>query len=228
MELLHHHLQSRPYNDRFRPRPKQNLGRSERMFSVFLGGLLLGRYITRPFKTPFLYGAYLTYRGATGNCLLYEQIGIDAKKSKAINIRGEFEIFRPAAELYAYWRNLENLPGSLKHLADVQVVDGQLSHWKSNLPGKLFNLKWDAEVIKDEPGRLIGWSSTPDSFFQHVGRVTFEEKSDGMGTIMKVVFSYHPPAGGIGMAVAKLINPFLESLLEREMKSFRFIRPYLQ
>ncbi|MGY4384789.1 putative membrane protein [Pedobacter sp. UYP24] len=224
MKLQHLLLQSRIGKASNDKHPYQNLGKSERLISVFFGGLLLGRYITRPFKTPFLYGAYLTYRGATGKCLFYEQLGIDASTSKAINIRGEFEVDKSAAELYAYWRNLENLPGSLKHLANVKVIDGQISQWKSNLPGKLFNLHWEAEIVKDEPGRLIGWSSLPGSFLKHVGRVTFEEKADGTGTIMKVVFSYHPPAGGLGMTIAKLVNPYLEALLDKEMSTFRFKR----
>ncbi|MHA4896447.1 SRPBCC family protein [Pedobacter sp. PWIIR3] len=224
MKLQHLHLHSRAGEATIDRHPFQNIGRSERLLSVFLGGLMLGRYITKPFKAPFLYGAYLTYRGATGRCLFYERMGIDASSTKAINIRGEFEVDKPVAELYAYWRNLENLPGSLKHLAEVKVIDGQVSQWKSNLPGNLFNLHWEAEIVKDEPGRLIGWSSTPGSFLQHVGRVTFEEKADGSGTIMKVVFSYHPPAGGVGMAIAKLVNPYLEDLLEKEMSTFRFKR----
>ncbi len=222
MKLQHLNFHTRAGESTIDKHSYQNVGRSERLISVFLGGLLLGRYITRPFKTPFLYGAYLTFRGATGKCLVYERLGVDASTAKAINIRGEFEVDKPAAELYAYWRNLENLPGSLKHLADIKVVDGQISHWKSNLPGKLFNLHWEAEIVKDEPGRLIGWSSTPGSFFKHVGRVTFEEKPDFTGTIMKVVFSYHPPAGGVGMAIAKLLNPYLEELLKKEMSTFRF------
>jgi uncharacterized membrane protein len=224
MEIKHHnhHLKSANYS--IEKEHYQNLGISERLFSVFLGGVLLSRGITRPFKAPFIYGTYLTYRGATGRCLFYEQMGIDAHTTKAINIRGEFEIDSPPAMVYAYWRNLENLPGSLKHLLSADVSDGKTSHWKSNILGKFFSVKWDAQIVKDEPGRLIGWSSTPGSFIQHVGRVTFAESPDGMGTILKVVLSYQPPAGAIGMGVAKLINPYLEGLLQRELKSFKYKR----
>ncbi|MES2827969.1 MAG: SRPBCC family protein [Bacteroidota bacterium] len=223
MELKHHHLHGRSGHISLEKQPAKNLGISERLFSVFLGGVLLSRSITRPFKSPFIYGAYLTYRGATGKCLFYEQLGIDASSPKAVNVRGEFLINKPASELYAYWRNLENLPGSLKHVVDVDVIDGQVSHWKSNLLGKLFSLEWDAEIVKDEPGRLIGWSATPGSFVQRVGRVTFQEQGDG-STLLKVVFSYHPPAGKIGLIAAKLMNPYFENLLSKEIRSLNFLR----
>ncbi|MFP5079638.1 SRPBCC family protein [Pedobacter sp. JCM 36344] len=224
MEIKHHNHNLRSANFSVEKEHYQNLSVSERLFSVFLGGVLLGRGIRRPFKAPFLYGAYLTYRGVTGRCMLYEQLGIDAHTTKAINIRGEFEIDSPPALVYAYWRNLENLPGSLKHLLDVDVVDGQTSHWKSNILGKFFSVNWATEIVKDEPGRLIGWSSTPDSLIHHVGRVTFAESEYGLGTKLKVVFSYQPPIGALGMSVARLINPYLEGLLKKELKTFQYKR----
>jgi uncharacterized membrane protein len=224
MEIKHHNLNLRSSNFSIEKEHYQNIGISERLFSVFLGGILLSRGITRPFKAPFLYGAYLTYRGATGRCILYDQLGIDAHTTKAINIRGEFEIDSPPALVYAYWRNLENLPGSLKHLLDVEVVDGKTSHWKTNILGKFFSVGWDAKIVKDEPGKLIGWSSSRDSLIHHVGRVTFAESQDGLGTKLKVVLSYHPPVGALGMGVARLINPYLQGLLVKELKTFQYTR----
>ena len=224
MEIQHHNLNLRSANFSIEKEHYQNLGISERLFSVFRGGVLLSTGIKRPFKGPFLLGAFLTYRGATGRCFLYEQMGIDAHHTKAINIRGEFEIDSPPAIVYAYWRNLENLPGSLKHLLDVDIIDGEKSHWKANILGKFFSVSWDAKIVKDEPGRLIGWSTTPDSLIQHVGRVTFAESEDGLGTKLKVVLSYHPPVGALGMGVARLINPYLQGLLIKELKTFQYTR----
>jgi uncharacterized membrane protein len=101
----------------------ENIGLTERLVSMFLGGVLISRGITRPFKSQFLYGAYLAYRGFTGQCFFYEQLGIDARHSRAVNIRGEFVIDRPAAEVYKYWRDLNNLPASIDHLLDVNVIE---------------------------------------------------------------------------------------------------------
>lgn len=199
----------------------ENIGLNERMVSMFLSGILMSRGIKRPFSASFLYGGYLAYRAFTGRCLFYEQLGIDASKPHAINIRGEFIIDRPANEVYTYWRNLNNLPASIRHLLDVEMVDENLSRWKSNVMGNLFPVDWHAEIVKDEPGRLIGWRSTPGTLLHHVGRVQFAQTSVPQETLLKIVLSYHPPAGGIGLGLAKLLNPYFESLLKKEIKTFK-------
>lgn len=190
-------------------RQNENIGITERMVSMFLGGILIGRNITNPFKAPFLYGAYLTYRAFTGRCLLYERLGINAKHPTAVNIRGEFEIERPQQEVYAYWQNPIHLPESIR-----QLMSGRWNNF--------FSKHWEAEIVKDEPGRLIGWRSLPGSAVSHVGKVTFEDSADGNSTLLKVVISYHPPAGGLGMSAAKLLNPYFEQLLKNDFRNFKY------
>lgn len=199
----------------------ENLGLTERMVSMFLSGVLMTRGTKRPFKGQFLYGAYMAYRAFSGRCLVYEHLGIDASRPRAVNIRGSFEIGRPAAEVYSYWRNLKDLLIRINHLLDVEIKDDQLSHWKASVIGNLFTLDWDAEIVKDEPGRLIGWRATQGSVFQHVGRIQFEETADGMGTIMKIVLSYHPSGGGVGLGLARLLSPYFEGLLKKEIRNFK-------
>ncbi|AOM76243.1 SRPBCC family protein [Pedobacter steynii] len=199
----------------------ENIGWSERMVSMFLSGALISWGLRKPSKAKFLYGAYMAYRAATGRCLLYEQLGIDAKKPRAVNIRGEFVIEKSSSEVYSYWRNLNNLPGSIRHLLDVKVIDENLSHWKSNVMGNLFSIDWDAEIVKDEPGRLIGWQSAEGALIHHVGKVEFSPGADDRTTVLKVTLSYRPPAGGVGIGLAKLMNPYLEGLLKKEIKSFK-------
>ena len=223
MELHQHNLKLRSGNFSIERHHYENIGLTERMVSMFLGGVLISRSITKPFKSPFLYGAYLTYRGLTGHCLFYERMGIDATNPKAINIRGEFEIDRAPAEVYAHWRNIDNLPGSIRHLLNVKIKDESLSNWKAGIMGKVFSQDWDVEIVKDEPGHLIGWRSVNRGILEHVGRVTFDHAPDGRGTMLKVVLSYHPPMGGVGMALGKLLNPYLEHLLKKEIKSFKHI-----
>lgn len=221
METHHTNLKLRSGKFTIEREEYQNVGLTERFVSVFAGAILISKGLRNPFKPKLLYGAYLTYRGFTGHCLLYEQLGIDSKKPQAINIRGEFVIDRPAAEVYSYWRNLKNLHSSIDHLLDVQIIDEHLSQWKSKAIGTLLPLKWDAEIVKDEPGRLIGWRSTAASILLHVGKVEFDPTPDGTGTNLKIVLSYHPPAGGLGIGIGKLLNPYFESLLRKEIKTFK-------
>lgn len=200
---------------------RRNLGFKERLFSVFLGGALLSKSLKNPFKSKFWYGAYLTYRGFSGRCVIYDQLGIDARKQHAVNIKGEFVIDKPAQEVYSYWRNLSNIPASINHLMDVEMVDENLSRWKSNVLGNFLPINWEAEIVKDEPGHLIGWRAIKGSMLPHVGRVEFEKTPDGAGTILKVVLSYRPPAGGLGVGVSKMINPVFEEMLAKEIKTFK-------
>jgi uncharacterized membrane protein len=200
----------------------ENVGFNERLVSMLLGGILIGTSLPNPFKSRFLYGAYFAYRGFTGNCLFYDYLGIDGKRPQAINIRGEFEIDLPPAEVYAYWRNLKNLPGTISRLLDVEVQDEHLSTWKSKVLGNLFAVKWDAEIVKEEPGRLIGWKSSSGPLMHHVGRVEFEDAEDGNGTLMKIVLSYRPVIGGVGVGLAKMVNPYFEHLLNKEIKNFKY------
>ncbi|TCD00328.1 SRPBCC family protein [Pedobacter psychroterrae] len=220
MELHRHNLRLKSGNFSIEKHHYENIGLTERMISMFLGGVLISRSITKPFKSRFLYGAYLSYRGLTGHCLFYDRLGIDATNPKAINIRGEFEIERSPAEVYAHWRNVDNLPGSIKYLLNVKVRDESLSDWKSRILSKVFSMNWDIEIVKDEPGHLIGWRSAYGSTLGHVGKVTFEESKHG-GTMLKVVLSYHPPIGGVGIALGKFLNPYLEHLLKKEIKNFK-------
>jgi uncharacterized membrane protein len=199
----------------------RNLGFSERLVSVFLGGVLLSRAIKNPFKSKFWYGAYLTYRGFSGKCVIYEQLGIDARKPQAVNIRGEFIIEKPAQEVYSYWRNLSNIPASINHLMDVEMVDENLSKWKSNVLGSFLPINWEAEIVKDEPGHLIGWRAINGQMLSHVGRVEFEKTPDGAATILKIVLSYRPPAGGLGLGVSKMMTPVFEEMLKKEIKTFK-------
>jgi len=222
MNTTENNLNPRSGNFSIEKHQYENVGLNERLASMLVGGILMGSALKNPFKSRFLYGMYFTYRGITGNCIFYDYLGIDGKKPQAINIRGEFEIDLPPQEVYAYWRNLKNLPGTITRLLEVDMVDEHLSTWKTKVLGNLFAVKWEAEIIKDEPGRLIGWQSAKGPILRHVGRVEFEEAPDGNGTLMKVALSYRPLIGGIGVGISKLINPYFEHLLKKEIKNFKY------
>src|SRR5205823_14253985 len=79
-----------------------------------------------------------------------------------LKVEKSFTIQRPAAELYAAWRDLENLPRFMKHLKSVKMLDGRRSHWVAEGPMGV-SAEWDAEVITERPNELIGWRSLEGS-----------------------------------------------------------------
>ena len=205
-----------------------NVGWPERMISSTIGALMfssgLRKLISHPGKgiTKTLFGGFLLYRGLSGNCPVYSKIGKtrDLKHTSSINIRTTLKVKRPRYQVYAFWRNLENLPRFMKHLATVKEIDATHSHWEAIIPGNLGRIKWNAIVVKEEPGALLGWQSVPGSAINNAGKVEFRDAEEG-GTELIVVISYRAPAGDLGAGIAKVLNPILEKIVRNDINSFK-------
>ena len=112
-------------------------------------------------------------------------------------------VAQPAAELYSFWRNLENLPRVMPHLETVTVQEAGRSHWVARGPlGS--RVAWDAETTEDIADQLIAWQSVEGSTVSHAGRVSFVPAPAGRGTEVRVEMTYNPPGGPIGSLVAAL------------------------
>jgi uncharacterized membrane protein len=114
-------------------------------------------------------------------------------------------IARTPAEIYQFWRNFENLPRFMIHLASVEVMDSQRSHWKVIGPADAA-VEWDAEIVEDRPDQAIEWRSLPGADVDNSGIVRFVPAPGGRGTEVHVELSYGAPFGEIGRALAKLLG----------------------
>lgn len=204
-----------------------NLELPERLVSVAVGTKLAFSGVFGIFKHPLrstmklFAGGYLLQRGVTGYCSLYAKLGKTSTDPVNINIRYTFTVNRSRQDVYDFWRRLENLPLFMSHLDNIQAIDDQRSHWEAKIPGNLGTISWEAEIVKDEPGRMIGWQSLPGSTVQNAGKVVFEDAPGGEGTIVKIVISYLPPAGGLGTGIAKLLNPLFEKVVREDVLNFK-------
>ncbi|HEY7642910.1 MAG TPA: SRPBCC family protein [Steroidobacteraceae bacterium] len=108
-------------------------------------------------------------------------------------------------ELYQFWRGLENLPLFMQHLESVARVNGRVSHWVAKAPAGTC-VEWDSEIVEDEPDRRIGWRTLPGSQVTHEGMVSFEPATTGRGTRVRIEMLYVPPAGKVGMHIARLFG----------------------
>lgn len=204
-----------------------NLNMAERYISI-AGGIRLGiSGLKNLFKSPFSsllkLGAsgYLLNRGFTGHCELYTRLGKTSTDDAVnVNIRSSFLINKPRQEVYDFWRKLDNLPLFMKHLEAVQVIDSKRSHWVLKLPANVAKVSWDAEIVKDEPGSMIGWSSLPGSVIDNAGKVRFRDGEDG-GTLVDIVITYQPPAGGFGASVAHVISPLFRNMVIEDVQNFK-------
>lgn len=205
-------------------KPAVNVGNTERIISAAAGGFLLFNAIVgnkaRLLKAGA--GAFLLYRAVTGNCPVYN---VMRKKrlpdpARNVNVRVALTVGRPRNEVYAFWRKLENLPLFMKHLKSVTDLGEGRYHWEADIPGLPAPISWDAEIVKDEEGTLLGWNALPGADIDNAGKVTFADAGE-KSTELQIVITYRAPLGPAGRALAKLLTPLFESMIKEELTNFK-------
>jgi uncharacterized membrane protein len=124
---------------------------------------------------------------------------------RGIHVRESVRIERPVSELYAFWRQLENLPRVFTHLEQVTDLGNGRSHWVARGPADL-GIEWDAEIINEVDNKVIGWQSLPDSDVVTAGSVNFKPVRGGRASEIAVHLQYAPPAGRAGAFVARMFG----------------------
>lgn len=204
-----------------------NLNWPERYISIAAGVKFTFSGLKGLFKSPLFSllklgaGGYLLNRGISGHCDIYEAIGKNSQEPVDVTIKSAFVIDKPRKAVYDFWRKLDNLPMFMNHLESVEQLDDTRSHWVLRLPTGVGTVSWDAQIVKDRPGEVIGWSSLPDSIIDNAGKVFFRDAADGKGTIVDVIISYRPPAGGVGAGIANLLNPVFKNMVDTDVRNFK-------
>lgn len=132
---------------------------------------------------------------------------------RAVTIR------QPAAELYAFWRKVENLPRIIAKPVRITPLGADDSHWEVTAPTG--SVSWDALVINAEPGRLIAWRSRDGSDVRHAGSVRFEAAPGDEGTEVTVAIEYDPPGGKIGALLARMSGDDAALQVSRALQRFK-------
>jgi uncharacterized membrane protein len=122
--------------------------------------------------------------------------------------------------LYAFWSNLENLPMFMSHLKSVAKTSERMSHWVAKGPIGT-TIEWDSEVVDDQQDVRIGWRTLPDSEIRHEGIVTFEPAPGGRGSIVRVEMIYWPPAGKVGVQLARLLGEEPSVQINRDLRKLK-------
>jgi uncharacterized membrane protein len=162
-------------------------------------------------------GGALIYRGATGYCPGYAAAGVNRVDPRSESTRSALggrhgvrvtqavTINRTPEELYAFWRNPQNLPQFMTHLVSVHSIDDRRSHWVVKAPAGR-TVQWTAEIINEVPNQLIGWRTLSDADVVSAGSVHFKPAGPGRGTEVLVVMQYSPPGGKAGAALAWMLG----------------------
>ena len=173
-----------------------------------------------------LLGAALLYMGATGRNALYRNLGIHLVRTTTGRQRCEviksMTINRPIGELFAFWRDLRNLPRFMSHLTSVEVLSDKRSRWKAKGPGGL-PVEWEAEIVNEKVDALIAWQSCDGSSVANWGVVRFSPAPGGRGTEISVQLEYEPIGGSTGVALAKLFGEEPSQQIEEDLRRFKQI-----
>jgi uncharacterized membrane protein len=124
-------------------------------------------------------------------------------RTDLIEVAAAITIRRSLAEVYDFWRHIENFPAFMRDLESVRDLGGGRSQWVVAGPAGI-RAEWEAEVITDQHNHLISWRSVPGSTVENRGAVRFEHAAGGRGTEVHVEIKYRPPLGRAGAAAAWL------------------------
>ncbi|MEV4642439.1 SRPBCC family protein [Actinoplanes sp. NPDC049548] len=143
-----------------------------------------------------------------------------ARKGGSMDLTATTTIRKPASEVYAFWRDLENLPTFMAHLEHVRATGDRTSHWAAAAPfGK--NVEWDAEIVDEVPDQKIAWRSTGNADVPNAGTVLFASAPDGVSTEVHVVLVYEIPGGTVGKAVAKYFGEEPHQQLDDDLRRLK-------
>jgi uncharacterized membrane protein len=211
-----------------------NVSAPERLVSTLGGGALAAYGLSRGSTTGGLLtlaGGYLLLRGVTGHCMVYQAMGLDTATEPGrlltrlpaggpVKVERAITIDRPAADLYRFWRDFENLPRFMDHLLSVRANGDRRSHWVAKAPAGA-SVEWDAEVTDDVPDARIAWRSLEGADVANAGAVSFSPAPAGRGTEVRVSLEYNPPGGPLGVAVAKLFGEEPDIQVREDLRRFK-------
>jgi uncharacterized membrane protein len=204
---------------------RKNVEDWERVISISAGAALLATAVwKRANRSAGLTGVGLIARGVSGVCPVNAALGRTRRRddprralsgSRGLRLDQTITIARPVEEVYAFWRDLRNLPRFLRHLDRINVLDDERSHWVLRGPGGI-RLEWDAEIINLIPFELIGWKSLPGADVASAGSVRFRAL-DADSTEVHVLLQYDPPAGKLGASLAWLAGQAPSTMLHDDL-----------
>jgi uncharacterized membrane protein len=168
----------------------------------------------------------LAYRGVAGTWPRLDGIGMsdDSRVAlsgdRGIHVREAVRLELPVAEVYRFWRNLENLPRFMTHLKRVTDHGNGRSHWEAKGPANV-TVEWDAEIINEEENKVIGWRSLAGSDVVTAGSVNFSSVRGGRTTEISVHLQYAPPAGRAGALLSSVFGRNPASMVREDLRHLK-------
>ena len=139
---------------------------------------------------------------------------------RGVHVRESVRLEVPVADVYRFWRRLENLPRFMTHLNRVTETSDGKSHWVAAGPAGLA-VEWEAEIINEIENKVLAWRSLPGSDVVTAGSVNFDAARGGRSTQVSVHLQYAPPAGKAGALVASLFGREPSQTVREDLRHFK-------
>jgi len=176
-------------------------------------------------------GSALILRGGSGYCPVYAAAGFNTADGtgdtrtapsggRGLNVEEVATINAPVEELFAFWRDFEQLPRFMDHLVAVYQIDHRRSYWVAKAPAGR-TVEWEAEIIDEIPAELIGWRTLDGADVVSAGSVRFKAAPRGQGTEVRVRLQYEPPAANVGATVAWLLGHDPSKAIREDLRRFK-------
>jgi uncharacterized membrane protein len=127
---------------------------------------------------------------------------------RGVHIRESVRLEVPVADVYCFWRRLDNLPRFMAHLNRVTETPDGKSHWVAAGPAGLA-VEWEAEIINEVENKVTA------------GSVNFDAARGGRSTQVSVHLQYAPPAGRAGAFVASLFGRAPSQTVREDLRHFK-------
>lgn len=128
-------------------------------------------------------------------------------------------IDRTPEDLYAFWRNFENLPRFMENIHEVSPREGDLTHWVVKSPSGA--AEWDSQILDDIPNRRISWCSVERADVDNAGFVEFKPGPSGRGTEVRALVSFNAPGGAAGRIIAAMMQKDPHIQAKRDLRRFK-------
>jgi len=135
---------------------------------------------------------------------------------RAIDLQKTVHINAPVETVFSFWSNFENFPRFMRNVREVRpTAVPEQSHWTVAGPGKV-PIEFDAVITQLIPNQVIAWKTVEGATVAHAGIVQFEPEGIDR-TRLQIRFSYNPPGGAIGHALATLLGENPKTKMDEDL-----------
>ena len=162
-------------------------------------------------STQRLVGAIASVAGVAALDVIASRGTAKAERDAERPVTRSITIYKPTADVYAFWRDFEQLPRAMSYLESVVDLGGGRSRFTAKLPKG--SASWETEIIEDLPGERLEWRTVRGATLPNRGCVTFRPVLGGSAT--EVTLEMQIGRGGAAALAALIAGPQMMGDLRR-------------